>query len=304
MIRTGISNPKTTPTIARKKRVRAVSVTLAIGAVLILASDLPAPANAQVNTQINSIDFPYELHNNRETIIGGLGAALFGGAMLAKSNQDPLTSSELAGLPVPDTNAFDRGAIANWNPNAARVSDILVGCLASAPVLFSVTKNRCRKPGVVLAMYGETLLLANGVAHTISAAVDRYRPFVYNNDPDIPESKKLSVNAKHSFPSSHTSNAFASAVFLSRIHSKLHPDSRARRWVWAGSLGTAATIGWLRYEAGRHYRTDVIAGAVFGSLIGYLVPEFHTVQDNSGTTVVVGMVGYNGTSGIIARVQF
>ena len=78
-----------------------------------------------------------------------------------------------------------------------------------------------------------------------------------------------------SFFSRHTSLAFASAVFLATTHDAYYPDSEARPYVWAGSLLAAAAVGWMRYEAGEHFPTDIIAGAVVGSAVGYAVPRLH-----------------------------
>jgi membrane-associated phospholipid phosphatase len=40
-------------------------------------------------------------------------------------------------------------------------------------------------------------------------------------------------------------------------------------------LGTAAAVGGLRIAAGKHFPTDILAGAAVGSLVGYLVPRLH-----------------------------
>ena len=121
----------------------------------------------------------------------------------------------------------------------------------------------------------ETILLNNGVVQLLKGATDRTRPYAYNDDPGIPEEKKSEVTTRRSFPSGHTANAFAAAVFLGTTYSKLHPESSARKWVWAGSLTAATAVGCLRYRAGKHFPTDIITGAVIGASIGYLVPKLH-----------------------------
>ena len=40
--------------------------------------------------------------------------------------------------------------------------------------------------------------------------------------------------------------------------------------------------GWLRVRAGRHYPTDVLAGAALGTFIGWLVPRLHEVDHPGG----------------------
>ena len=44
--------------------------------------------------------------------------------------------------------------------------------------------------------------------------------------------------------------------------------------LYAGAVGVAA----LRVAAGKHFPTDVVAGAALGSAVGWLVPTIHPAQ--------------------------
>jgi hypothetical protein len=233
-------------------------------------------------------DFPYELQTGRELLLLGLGAGLASGGLILQSNQSPLQQEDLADLSSSDINCLDRGATDNWSPSADQASDILVGCLVASPVVLAATGRGARDPVTILVMYAETMLLANGVTQMTKGLVQRNRPYVYNDDPDIPESQKLEVDARRSFPSSHATNAFASAVFLSTVYGRLYPESNARGWVWAGSVGTAGTIAWLRCRAGQHFPTDVLIGSAIGTLVGYFVPWLH---EREGVSMGLGSVG-------------
>ncbi len=48
--------------------------------------------------------------------------------------------------------------------------------------------------------------------------------------------------------------------------------------MWAGSLTLAATTGYMRYQGGKHFPTDIISGAIIGSLAGWGVPKLHEVE--------------------------
>lgn len=61
----------------------------------------------------------------------------------------------------------------------------------------------------------------------------------------------------YSFPSGHTSSAFATASALSRAYSKWY--------VVAPSLLWASSVGYSRMYLGVHFPTDVLAGAVLGA---------------------------------------
>jgi len=64
-----------------------------------------------------------------------------------------------------------------------------------------------------------------------------------------------------SFPSGHTTTAFATCFVLSFLAPKWHP----------ALLILACVVGLSRIALGAHYATDVIAGAVVGTLGAYLV---------------------------------
>ena len=70
--------------------------------------------------------------------------------------------------------------------------------------------------------------------------------------------RPLNEEAKNSFPSRHTSLAFAMATVVGNRYPKL------RITLYAIALGTAFS----RIYLGHHYPSDVIAGAVIGTLAG------------------------------------
>jgi membrane-associated phospholipid phosphatase len=242
--------------------------------------------------------FPYKLD---PWLDGGLtagGVALVAGAVAVYQGQDPLTPDEIAALDPGDINGFDRSATEQWSTTAANVSDVLIWTMMAAPVGLAVATPGSRQSWTVAAMWGEALLLNNGLMQLLKGVTNRTRPYVYNDDPDIPDELRVEISARRSFASSHTANAFASAVFFSSVYAKLHPTSSARPWVWAGSLTLAATTGYLRYQAGKHYPTDIIGGALIGSLIGWGVPTLHEV---AGVNLTVAP-SENGTAiGVMLR---
>jgi membrane-associated phospholipid phosphatase len=237
--------------------------------------------------------FPYELD---PWLDGGLtagGVALVAGAVAVRQGQEPLTPAEIVALDPADISGFDRSATEQWSTTAANASDVLVWTMMAAPVGLAIATPGSRQSWTVAAMWGEALLLNNGMMQLLKGVTNRTRPYVYNDDPDIPDELRVEVSARRSFPSSHTANAFASAVFFSSVYAKLHPTSSAKTWVWVGSLTLAATTGYLRYQAGKHYPTDIIGGAVVGSLSGWGVPKLHGV---AGVSVTVGPSEEGGTT--------
>ena len=69
----------------------------------------------------------------------------------------------------------------------------------------------------------------------------------------------------NSFPSSHATNHFGAAVFF---FCTLKPYIKNYGWLF---FFWAATISYAQVYVGVHYPTDVIGGAIIGSIVGYLM---------------------------------
>jgi membrane-associated phospholipid phosphatase len=102
-------------------------------------------------------------------------------------------------------------------------------------------------------------LVAAGVANgSLKFAVGRLRPGQHDGDGD--EFRPLSLADQwQSFPSGHTVVAFALAGAIA--------EEAQNPWVTAASYGTAAMVGWSRVYEDRHWASDVVAGAIVGTLV-------------------------------------
>lgn len=223
---------------------------------------------------------PYQLRTGRELGLLGAGAAMLGLSAALHSTIDPLTTAEINVLNRQEINAFDRGATYHWSKSADRLSDgSLAGNVALIGLLTVGTKPMRQELKTVAVLYVETLLLANGIERTVKGVSQRTRPFVYN--PNAPLDEKQTKDARQSFFSGHATNAFATAVFTGEVFRHYFPHSRWKPVVWVGSLGLATATAVLRYEGGLHYPTDLLAGAAFGSLVGWGIPKLHQVKNRS-----------------------
>lgn len=119
-------------------------------------------------------------------------------------------------------------------------------------------------------LYKDKKAVKNGLEMTISVGiclavsgglkelVNRPRPT--ETYPD--QIRSYSDAGGKSFPSGHTTLAFATATTLSLQYKKWYVTVPAYAW--------AASVGYSRMRLGRHYPTDVLAGAVVGIGSGYL----------------------------------
>lgn len=223
-------------------------------------------------------DFPYNLEDGREAAVLGGTAVLFGLGFWADQAYEPLTPDEIAALEPESINWFDRSATRRWSPGAAKASDVMLYATMAAPFSLVLSDQGSREPGTLGLMYIETYALQGGLTYLAKNLFARTRPYVYSDNPDITLARKMKKTSRRSFYSGHTSSAFASMVFLASVFDRLYPDSGARGWVWGGCLTAAATTGYLRYAAGRHYPTDILVGAAMGAFVGYLVPSMHEIE--------------------------
>ncbi len=215
----------------------------------------------------------YALSWERDGIICGVGAAVgVTGLALSGSIKSP-TLADIYLLNRNDINRFDRGAVNHWSESIATTSDVLAVALMAVPVSLMLSDNIKKDYQTIGFMYGETLWFSYFTASIAKGAVQRVRPYAYNSQVGL--DKKLRSYTKESFFSSHTVGAFASVSFLSVVYNEYYPDSKYTPWIIAGGFAAASAIGVMRIEAGHHFPTDVITGAVIGTAFGYLIPALH-----------------------------
>lgn len=231
---------------------------------------------------------PYKCDWAKDGLIIGSGAIIASTAYVIDHSPSALSLQEINQLSSKSINWFDRGAVYRFSEEAAKISDIVAGLSIAAPlVLFSDSKIR-KEWSIHTLMYFETILFSASVPSIGKGSVKRTRPFVYN--PDVTLEKKTTGEARRSFFSRHTTMAFASAVFLSTVYNNSYPNSKWTPYVWTGSLLAAGAVGYFRYEAGEHFPTDVITGAVVGSAIGYFIPFLHQVNNEDAQISITSTI--------------
>jgi len=127
--------------------------------------------------------------------------------------------------------------------------------------------------------HGNFAVLASAASWTAASTewlkvlVRRKRPVLYTSDAIT---AATDPENQQSLPSLHASLAFAAATSYLVIARRQHLPHRRRNTIllYAGAVGVAA----LRVAGGKHFPTDVLAGAALGSGIGWLVPTIHPTQ--------------------------
>jgi membrane-associated phospholipid phosphatase len=105
-------------------------------------------------------------------------------------------------------------------------------------------------------------LVSGFVTISMKYAIQRDRPFV-----TYPDIQKLTGAGSPSFPSGHTSEAFATATSLSLAFPKWYVIAPSFLW--------ASAAGYSRMHLGVHYPSDVLVGALVGAGSAWLCHELN-----------------------------
>jgi membrane-associated phospholipid phosphatase len=153
----------------------------------------------------------------------------------------------------------------------------------------------------------QTLAVSGAIQGTTNMLVSRERPYGSScGTRGLPDAAIDCEGSNHyrSFFSGHSSFSFTSAALICVHHFKqelLGPPGDTLSCV--GAYAVAATTGAFRIVSDVHYASDVITGALVGSVIGYGVPLLHYAQPGLGVvrqgTTTLQFVPYAGGAGVV-----
>ncbi|HEX4338183.1 MAG TPA: phosphatase PAP2 family protein [Polyangiaceae bacterium] len=133
----------------------------------------------------------------------------------------------------------------------------------------------------------QTLAITGAVQGMTNVLVSRERPYGKDcGSAGLPSDAIDCEGSTHyrSFFSGHSAFSFAGAAVVCMDHIK--HELLGEPWdtlSCAGGYAVAATTATFRVVGDVHYATDVISGALVGTLIGYGVPMLHYAHVNLGT---------------------
>ncbi len=216
---------------------------------------------------------PFSLNPLNEGIQLGLGGTLSGSALVC----DKFVHIKKNDYNAEDWKKSDISTLEQifMRPYSKPLHIVGTGTMAlslAAPAIFAIMPSN--EWLTIGTMYLETMLLANGVKEWTKLLVYRARPYMYFDG--YPQDKLEDGDWNCSFPSGHTTLAFAGAAFTTMVFCQCFPDSKWNYAVAGLSFGLAAITGGLRMASGNHFLSDVLVGAVIGTACGFAVPYMHT----------------------------
>ena len=123
----------------------------------------------------------------------------------------------------------------------------------------------------------EAMLLAAGVTNVLKSAVGRARPYVSadTNAHDFKFLGGFGNDSRTSFPSGHTSTAFAFASAVASESRTKWPHQWWSAWLIGPALyGGATVVGLSRMYHNKHWASDVALGAAIGTFSGIKVVQY------------------------------
>ena len=270
---------------------------------LILASTSAAPLAAQVTTGVDGRTVTTRdtsnapQHKTLFTYRDAALAAAFAGLTLAMLPSDRHIAISLQDSDIKANKFFDKSAT-GFEVITSPGAFIIGGGLYAAGKLTN-------HPDLAdLGWHGtEAVLVASGVTGFLKGVLGRSRPYVSSdtNARDFnflkgfgrgtygvgPDGKKLGSSDYQSFPSGHTTTAFAAAAAVT---------SETRR-MWPGAVfivapvmyGGATLVGLSRMYHNNHWASDVILGAGIGTFSGLKVVRYsHAHPDNKLDKLILG----------------
>jgi membrane-associated phospholipid phosphatase len=255
--------PKTLIKLARAGATLATA--LSLGAESVAAQAIPTPP-ARVTFRVGAS--PDLAVFGVASIAGAIPALV--GTKLPYGHCAPCDSTRLWGL--------DRVAIGLPRAGIDRTSTLAMGAtVAGAGALIALTRRGepewHRSALEDLAVFAEAMEIDAGLTQWAKVAFHRARPILYTSQ----AASSQTIDNGRSFPSGHASFSFAAAAAAASILQRRHELRSHAPEVVALFAGAAAT-SILRVSAHRHFPTDVAAGAVLGTALGWVIPQVHPIR--------------------------
>ena len=192
------------------------------------------------------------------------------GKSLPYGRCNPCDSGRLWGI--------DRSTIGLPRENISTLSTGTMGLtVAGAAALVALTRhgepeaNRAALEDI--AVLAQSLEIDAAATEWLKVAFHRARPVLYTSA----AVQNQTVDAGRSFPSGHSSFAFAAAASALSILDRRHVLGTHKGEAALLVAGAALTAS-LRVVAHKHFPTDVLAGAALGSAIGWVYPQMHATR--------------------------
>jgi membrane-associated phospholipid phosphatase len=136
----------------------------------------------------------------------------------------------------------------------------------------------------------EAILFATATTNVLKKVVGRARPYVSGDPHDFKFLGGFTGHDRSSFPSGHTTTAFAFAASIASESRKKWPDKWWSQWaIPMGVYSGATVVGISRLYHNQHWASDVALGAAIGTFSGIKVIQWaHDHPNNTLDRIMLG----------------
>lgn len=160
----------------------------------------------------------------------------------------------------------------------------IMGGFYAAGVMYNDSKAKA----VAVDAFATSIVAAGVITTSLKVITGRSRPNAGDGTHHFQP-----FGGDRSFPSGHTAQAFSLASVIAEHYNE--------QWVDLTSYGIATMVGLARIEQEAHFPSDVLAGAIIGTVVGKSIVRFNKGRHGKYTLLPV-MDGQ--TTGVLARVEF
>ena len=246
---------------------------------IVLSSAIAVGAGAQTDASMSrapadSSAKPTPLFTTHDAILG----AAFAGATIVAFPLDKRIANGLENSAT-RTNKFLDHAATGFELIASPGAYVIGGSL------YAIGRLGHFERAADLGLHGtEAVLAADAVTGVLKVLLGRSRPYVTqdSNPHDFKFGGGLSSDDRTSFPSGHTTSAFAAAAAVTAETSRWWPGST---WIVGPAMyGGATMVGLSRMYHNKHWASDVALGAAIGTFSGQKLVQYvhahpHNVVD-------------------------
>jgi membrane-associated phospholipid phosphatase len=261
---------------------RTVAALVALAAVQV--APLARPAAAQ-DTSSRRVIVPFDTQHVHKTLFTWRDAALAGGFTALTIGMFPVDRHIAGQLQNPDTQAN------RFFSNSATGVELITspGAFIIGGGMYAIGRWGGHPTLEDIGWHGtEAVLVSSLVTGFLKTTLGRARPYVSSdtNPHDFQLGGGFTSSDRQSFPSGHTTTAFAAAAAVTSEMRRLHPEAV---WYVAPVLyGGATLVGLSRMYHNKHWASDVVLGAAIGTFGGLKVVRYsHTHPDNRIDRVIL-----------------
>jgi len=205
---------------------------------------------------------PYNPSKATNGVLIGLGGSITIGSMILDKKVTPMTELEVKNLDASKIWPIDRFSLRHLSFEADEFTDKLLLTSFASPFFLLLDKTGRDNFDDMAMIVFQGAMLNSALINLSKTTAKRARPYNYN--PDAPLYIKLRKSTAAYF-------SFTTA----QLYNDLHPNSKARPYIYAAAALIPATVAYGRMRAGKHFFTDVLIGFAAGTAIALTVPALH-----------------------------